>query len=140
MMRVILLILAIISGLFTAYMLGRMDDLDEENQKEFEDTLVILGKFSLQDQKALVLNFLKFGVLINVPYIVLAVFYFYGQTVPFVLALSMMVMLFVEYRVQLSRVRKADEIEEAVAINTTFGKLSEFWSLVVYAIHIAYLI
>src|SRR5690625_5193118 len=123
MIRIILLLLAFISGLFTAHMLGRMNELTEENQKDFEDTLVILGKFNLQDQKVMILNFMKFGVLINVPYILLALFYFYGQTVPFLLAVSLVVMLFVEYRVQFRRVKNADEIKEAVALNTTFGKL-----------------
>ncbi|HLR92762.1 MAG TPA: hypothetical protein VK048_06860, partial [Atopostipes sp.] len=92
MIRIILLLLAFISGLFTAHMLGRMNELTEENQKDFEDTLVILGKFNLQDQKVMILNFMKFGVLINVPYILLALFYFYGQTVPFLLAVSLVVM------------------------------------------------
>ena len=139
-MRFILLFLAGVSGLLNAYMLGRIDDVNKENKNEFEDTLVLLGKYQLQDQKDFLLNFVKFGVLINLPYIALSVIYFYGQTVPFILALTLIFFLVLEYKVQLRRISRADEIEEAVEVNTTFGKFTEFWSMAVYAIHIAYLL
>lgn len=139
-MRFILLFLAGISGLLNAYMLGQIDDVNKENKNEFEDTLILLGKNQLQDQKDFLLNFVKFGVLINLPYIMLSMIYFYDQTVPFIMSLTLIFFLVLEYKVQLRRINKANAIEEAVDVNTTMGKLTEFWSMAVYAIHIAYLL
>lgn len=139
-MRFILLILALISGLLNAYMLGHIEDVNEENKDGFEDTLVLLGKIQLQDQKDFLLNFVKFGMLINLPYIALSVFYFYGQMIPFVLTITLVLFLALEYRGQIRQINNARKIDEAVAINTKIGRVTEFWSMTVYAIHIAYLL
>lgn len=139
-MRVLLLILAGISGLMNAYMLGNIDEVNQENKNNFEDTLVFLGRRDLEEQKDFLFRFIKFGILLNVPYIVLSVIYFYGQSVPFVLALTLIIFLVLEYSLQWRRIHKAKKLEDAVAVNPTFGKLTEFWSMAVYAIHIAYLI
>ena len=50
-MRVLLLILAGISGLMNAYMLGNIDEVNQENKNNFEDTLVFLGRRGLEEQK-----------------------------------------------------------------------------------------
>ncbi|HIZ70520.1 MAG TPA: hypothetical protein H9808_01980 [Candidatus Atopostipes pullistercoris] len=139
-MRVLLLILAGISGLMNAYMLGNIDEVNQENKNNFEDTLVFLGRRGLEEQKDFLFRFIKFGILLNVPYIVLSVIYFYGQSVPFILALTLIIFLVLEYSLQWRRIHKAKKLEDAVAVNPTFGKLTEFWSMAVYAIHIAYLI
>lgn len=139
-MRMLLLILAVISGLMSAYMLGNIDEVNEENKDNFEDTLIFLGRRELQEQKDFLFNFVKFGILLNIPYIVLSVIYFYGQNVPFLLALTLIISLVLEYSLQWRRIYKAKKLEDAVAVNPTFGKLTEFWSMVVYAIHIAYLL
>ena len=139
-MRVLLLILAGISGLMNAYMLGNIEEVNEENKDNFEDTLVFLGRKDLHEQKDFLFHFIKFGILLNIPYIVLSVIYFYGQRVPFILALTLILFLVLEYGLQWRRIRKAKKLEDAVTVNPTFGRFTEFWSMAVYALHIAYLI
>ena len=77
---------------------------------------------------------------INLPYIALSVFYFYGQMIPFVLTITLVLFLALEYRGQIRQINNARKIDEAVAINTKIGRVTEFWSMTVYAIHIAYLL
>ena len=62
-MRVLLLILAGISGLMNAYMLGNIEEVNEENKDNFEDTLVFLGRRGLQEQKDFLFRFIRFGIL-----------------------------------------------------------------------------
>src|SRR5699024_11272388 len=57
-MRVLLLILAGISGLLNAYMLGNIDEVNEENKDNFEDTLVFLGRKGLKEQKDFLFSFI----------------------------------------------------------------------------------
>lgn len=121
-------------------MLGNIEEVNEENKDNFEDTLVFLGRRGLQEQKDFLFRFIRFGILLNVPYIVLSAIYFYGQRVPFILALTLILFLVLEYGLQWRRIRKAKKLEDAVAVNPTFGRFTEFWSMAVYAIHIAYLI
>src|SRR5699024_10020438 len=121
-MRGLLLILAGISGLMNAYMLGNIEEANEENKDNYEDTHVCLGRRGLQEQKASLFRFIRFGILLNVPYIVLSAIYFYGQRVPFILALTLILFLVLEYGIQWRRIRKAKKLEDAVAVNPTFGR------------------
>lgn len=136
-MRVGLLILASIAGLFNAFMLGRIDEMDEENNG-FEAILFLMGKTSLEEQKNYVYKFTGFSVLINLPYFLLSLLYFYGDLFPFLLSISLFLTLALEVGMQIKQIKQAQTISDAVEINTKLGKVLMFWYMLVYAIHIAY--
>lgn len=139
-MRIGLLILASIAGLLNAYMLGVIDEVNEEENVGFEAMLFLMGKTKLEEQKSYVYKFVGFSVLINLPYFLLSLFYFYGELIPFLLSILLVLLLMIEIGFQIKQIKQAQTINEAVKVNTTLGKVLMFLNMIVYAIHIAYLL
>ena len=140
-MGFILLIIAFISGLISAYTLSTIDGMDDDNGGEsFESILKMFGKNQLDEQKDFLLNFVKLSVLLNMPYFVLSLFYFFGDPVPFLLATSLVVKMLIDFNLNSRRINKAENLNNAVNTNHKLSKISEFWSMIVYAIHIGFII
>lgn len=140
-MGFILLIFAFISGLISAYTLSTIDGMDDDSGGEsFESVLKMFGKNQLDEQKDFLLNFVKLSVLLNMPYFVLSLFYFFGDPVPFLLAASLVIKMLVGFNLNARRINKAENLDNAINTNHKLNKISEFWSMAVYAIHIGFLI
>lgn len=140
-MGFILLIIAFISGLISAYTLSTIDGMDENTGgSAFESVLKMFGKNQLTEQKAFLLNFVKLSVLINLPYFILSLLYVYGEPVPFTLAGSLVLKMLVDFSLNSRRIKNAKNIKNAVNINQKLTKASEFWSMAVYAIHIGFIL
>lgn len=139
-MRIGLFILASIAGLLNAYMLGVIDQVNDEENIGFEAMLVLMGKTQLEEQKSYVYKFVGFSVLIHLPYLLLSLFYFYGELIPFLLSILLVLSLMIEIGVQIKQIKQAQTIDEAVQVNTKFGKVLMFLNMAIYAIHIAYLL
>ena len=85
MLGFIVLVLALVSGLICAFSLSILNRYDDDVVKEVIEALSIFGKKTWSDQREYLSYFVQLGIMIKIPYFILTIFYFYGETIPLVL-------------------------------------------------------
>jgi len=138
LIRIILLVMAFIGGLASAYSLSGAGYTDEKERVEFDQMLNMMGINNLAGKKKALFKLLNISLVIAFPYALLSLIYFYGTTVPFVLSIVFIILQLVSYANLRKRIKKTDAITELVLLDT-FDKFLEFFEMAILAIHIGYL-
>jgi len=138
LIRIILLAMAFIGGLASAYSLSSAGDDDEEESTEFDQMLTVMGVGNLSGKKNALYKLLNISLVISLPYAVLSLIYFYGETVPFVLSIIFIIIQLVSYISLRRRIARTEAIQNLVLIGT-FDNIMQFFEMAVLAIHIGYL-
>lgn len=143
LIRIVLLIASILSGVFQAHMLGIMNGpLTETQEHGLNITFGLLGKETLQEKKKGLYKFSLLTWVLYIPYALLAFYYFYGQTVPFALLLLLTLVILIDYIYGIKNIKNASDSRELEEAGSTdrFQKSNMFLAVVITAIIIGYLI
>lgn len=138
-MRILLLIIAGIFGLLNAYILGAIDRVDDQNSMDVEMALKLMGKKQLEEQKNYVYKMIRFSILINLPYLFLSLLYFFGNRIPFLLSIVLVLTHLLDIGLQIRKIKKANSIDEALESSKEMDKVLMFINVAIYAVHIAFL-
>lgn len=138
-MRILLLIIAGIFGLLNAYILGAIDRVDDQNSMDVEMALKLMGKKQLEEQKNYVYKMIRFSILINLPYLFLSLLYFFGNRIPFLLSIVLVLTHLLDIGLQIRKIKKANSIDEALESSKEMDKVLMFINMAIYAVHIAFL-
>lgn len=138
-MRILLLIIAGTFGLLNAYILGAIDRVDDQNSMDVEMALKLMGKKQLEEQKNYVYKMIRFSILINLPYLFLSLLYFFGNRIPFLLSIVLVLTHLLDIGLQIRKIKKANSIDEALESSKEMDKVLMFINVAIYAVHIAFL-
>lgn len=138
-MRILLLIIAGIFGLLNAYILGAIDRVDDQNSMDVEMALKLMGKKQLEGQKNYVYKMIRFSILINLPYLFLSLLYFFGNRIPFLLSIVLVLTHLLDIGLQIRKIKKANSIDKALESSKEMDKVLMFINMAIYAVHIAFL-
>lgn len=138
-MRILLLIIAGTFGLLNAYILGAIDRVDDQNSMDVEMALKLMGKKQLEEQKNYVYKMIRFSILINLPYLFLSLLYFFGNRIPFLLSIVLVLTHLLDIGLQIRKIKKANSIDEALESSKEMDKVLMFINMAIYAVHIAFL-
>jgi len=137
LIRIVLLVMAFIGGLASAYSLSQGDSDDEETA-EFDQMLTVMGVGNLSGKKNALYKLLNVSLVISFPYAILSLIYFYGATVPFVLGIIFIIIQLLSYFSLRRRIAQTEDIKSLVLIGT-FDNMMQFFEMSILAIHIGYL-